>query len=603
MLRVIRGYLIVVGLAVTLLPLLLAYLILSQGHETKATPGADADVVLAWKLRGEVVSHAPSTWDTLRREFYGDDDLLYLPEIRLALHQAARDAHVKGLFLEFDGLEGSFADLSELRRELAAFRQTGKPLRAHITAANDHIYYLASAAERITLTPVGSLILPGPTFTMMFFGEALRRLGVEVEPLRLGKYKSAIEPFIGNRPSAETIENYTAVQRDLRQHLVESVAVGRGVEPSTVLPWFKESIFTTERAKSLRLVDDIAHPGEAKKAFSKEIKTPTILAFEDWADSHVSQGGRILAPSTALALIEARGEIHLTASGPKAQITPAEIIEEIRWAKDNSAVKAVVMRVDSPGGSATASEVIWRELRDLAAKKPLVVSMGSVAASGGYYIASAAGKILAEPTTITGSIGVFALTGNLARFADKWGISFYSITDSDRAALFNPGQRASEADKQIMSASLKEVYATFLARVVEGRHMDAARVEELAQGRIYTGKQALDAKLVDSLGGLRESFRVAKELAKLDPDKSLPLLRYSDEEAGLSSCLLSPRHVLRCLRRGGASLAAPLLETIPHVTRSESVEALAVRTMGEWLGAYRDDRVLALWPQYISVHP
>jgi protease-4 len=235
--------------------------------------------------------------------------------------------------------------------------------------------------------------------------------------------------------------------------------------------------------------------------------------------------------------------------------------EEIAWAMDNNDVKAVVLRIASPGGSASASDYIWDRVRTLNEKKPVIVSMGSVAASGGYYIASGARHIFADASTITGSIGVIGMLPNLEGMREKWGVSFHTITQSNRSNLLG-GRKMTPQDQTYMQNSVEDVYRTFKSRVASSRKMSMEKVEQLAQGRIYTGQQAKEVGLIDDIGDLREAFQFAKKEAGLDPNKLYPIHRYEPPVLSAAECLRSLGHLRKCIRKHGSRARSLIAKSV-----------------------------------------
>lgn len=596
----VRGYFAIVGLLVTLGPVLIVALATRGGGEApkaKVDFSAEHPARLKLGLHGLLVEKEPDISDRFLSRLFGDDTSLYLPDIRSALRRAATDERVARLEIEIGSLTGSLAELTELRRMLVEFRDGGKPLHAVLVEGSDWNYYVASAAGQVILNPASSLVIPGPTFTLTYFGEALRKLGVEIEVLRAGKYKSAFEAFVQNAPSEPTLEQYRTMEESLRAHLVEAVAASRGKDAATVRGWFQRSIFTAEEARASGLVDAIGYDAEASDLPATAAREP-LVKLEDYAASGAPETRPVVEDQGGIALIEAVGEIHMGDSGMADEgITPLGMRRELRWAQTDDKVKAVVLRVSSPGGSAVASDMIWNDVRKLAAEKPVVVSMGAYAASGGYYISAPAHRLIAEPTTITGSIGVIGMLPRLGAFEEKYGVSFHIITQSDRARLLNPGTKGTDEDKALMTATIDQVYKTFVEKVAAGRKMPAAEVDARAQGRVYSGLQALDLKLVDAIGGLPDAFKAAKELAGFDVDKLYPVLHYEGDELDLHECLGSPQQMMRCLRRGGARVALPPLpvDLVWAEVAPRRIEAVA-QTLERWVGA----GALAIWPGYLS---
>ncbi len=550
--RWIRNLFAFVGFVYTVVPLLLIWALFHTGEGPKHQKIVDKhhkDPFSVWlQLDAAIIEHEPYMGENFLRELFGREEGVYLPSIRSALRDAAADKMVKDLQIVIDGLAGSPANIEELRDILLDFKSAGKPITAWVSHMDNAALLVASVADKINLNPVSEVSLPGPAFPMTYFGDALKKLGVEMQVVRTGKYKSAFEPFVANEPSAESREALGAVERSLRDQMVKHVATGRKKQDSEVFLWFKESFFTPAKAKELGIVDELTY-----MPFIDFETAPDIL-LDDYA-SDESLAGRLtkgysLKPDEGLALIEAVGEIVDGSDGEQV-ITPAAMEEELHWAMTDDNVRAVVIRIASPGGSAAASDFIWDRVRTLNEKKPVIISMGSVAASGGYYIASGGQKIFADASTITGSIGVIGMIPNLDGMRDKWGVSFHAITQSNRGNVL-AGRKMTAQDQAYLQATVEDVYRTFKSRVAASRKMSMEKVESLAQGRIYTGQQAKENGLVDEIGSLKDAFQFAKKAGGLDENKLYPIHRYEPAEMSLSDCLASMSKLRKCFRHHGS---------------------------------------------------
>lgn len=591
----IRNYFTLIGVLATFLPILLvANLARMQkqmaddGKGTQLSESAPSRLTL--ELAGKVAEREPEFTELILQRFMGESRPIYLPEVRNALRRAANDKRIARLELDLGQIEGSAAEFTELRRIVLEFKAKGKPVHAILSDARDWNYYLASAATDIVLNPASPVEIMGPTFHLVYFGEAVRKLGFDLDVVRAGKYKAAFEPFVKDEPSEATLEQYGAMNASLIEHVVAAVAEGRKKSPEEVRGWYKKSIHTADEAVELGLVDKIGYGvGDLLEPRVTKDEAPVTVpeyagltkSEKDDRESVTDQGG--------IALIEATGEINMVAAPNGGEgIAPSPMRKRVRWALEDEDVKAVVLRISSPGGSAIASDMIWHDLRLLADAKPLVVSMGAVAASGGYYIAMPAKKIFAEPTTITGSIGVIGMMPSLKPFKEKYGVSFYVVTASDRKEMLSMGSKATPEDKALVEHSIDQVYHTFLQRVADGRKMEVPHVHDLAQGRVYTGGEALKLGLVDELGGLQAALNAAKELAGFDVNKLYPLMRYEGDKLDLSECLGSPSKMMKCFGQSAAvSRVEELQDTAAHVQR--------------WLGLAERERALALWPGALGV--
>ncbi len=601
---VLTGYFALVGIGVTILGALLAFVLYKhiQGGE-----GSSASV--AAHLKRQSIEHAvlkikmdrPLTTESLgeRDKLWGAlfSETLPIPvdELQVALRRAADDPRIHAVYLDVEHASASLSTLTSLRHSLEQFALSQKPIYVHLDEGDSNFYYLASVGQRISLSPVGGLTIPGPAFQLTYFGSALEKLGVQLEVVRAGKYKSAMESFVQDQPSAETLEMYQALEGSLRDTLVSAIAKSRKRSEAEVKSWMKLSFFTSKQALEKGLVDRIGYPKAWEDELKEASKAQQLVELDDYLEATEDLDKPLLAGGDSnIALIEAKGEIVSAASSQARgeSIAPEAMIEQLRWAAEDKNIKAVVLRVDSPGGSALASDLIWDEVRKLNETKPVVVSMGAVAASGGYYISAPTRLVYAEPTTITGSIGVIGAIPKGLKLAEKWGVNFHMVTGSDRKDYLNFGTKSSPEDKAILGESIRETYDTFVNKVAEGRKLDPKRVYQIAEGRVYTGAEALTLGLVDRLGGLRDAFQGAKELAALDPKKLYPIVRYQPKAQSLLECL-SESSPLQCISElgAGAHLRLKLLQGSPELWQP-------VRRLTQVL---QNDHVLAYWPGYTSL--
>ena len=637
--RFLKNFFVVMGVFFTLGVLLLGFqgmrFLKRQSRDVEALSlQPDEDVYLTHKLSGSVrdSSSEESALRTLIDQLSGSPASMYLSDFQDEIDLLIDDDRVRGLVLDLSDLSGSLAQFSEIRRVLTKFRESGKKLAVWISQGDLKSYYLASAATNTYLAPVGGLSVTTPGFEHIYFGEALRKLGVDVEVVRSGKYKSAFETFVANKPSDATLEMYGSIAASLEEFLVTEIAEGRsdaGVTRNQVATWLKRGLYTPEESIKEGMIDAVAYFDEAtdlmvakavgdseqkKNGTDAEAKMTQEAAAEMKMKPRVVSYARYFAsvrskPAIAalarfegregqgpgIALIEARGEIHLNGIGEEMALTPASIGPELEWALKEEAVKGVVLRISSPGGSATAADLIWKQVSELAKKKPLVVSMETVAASGGYYIAAPAKMIFAEATTITGSIGVIGIVPNFSGFGEKYGINFYTFSKSDRARLLDPGTAMSAEDKELLSRSIDHVYQNFVERVALGRSMSVEEVDQLAQGRIWSGAQANEINLVDRIGGLEEAIAEAWVLAGFSEDDDVRVLRKS--EPGISiQCLLGLRKCSPSYE-GGAFSRAFFAGGIAGA--GHGVLALLSRA-DRWKERLRREPVQAIWTGAIN---
>ena len=549
LLALLRSYCIGVGVLVTFLFCLLLFNLarldfsLSASHE--AVLHGDAVLVLdvgGQLRRWHVGGHSRGFFSRLT---FGRRDT-WVSDLRRALALARDDHRIKAVLLDLqENLYGELVDFAVLREILADFvAQNDKEVVCFLATGEDKSYFLASAADHIVISPVTTLEIPGLVLHLTYFGNALKKLGIGVQVVQTGDYKSAFEPFVRNQPSRATLEMYRSLEQNLRSYLVSAIATGRQRAASEVSAWLARSIFSAGEAKARGIIDSFGHRNDVLDILKVKLQVEEHVAYRSYLAAAATE-------STAdgkggLGLVEALGPIFMDGNEWQT-LLPRRIIAELEWMRQNEDVQAVVLRVNSPGGSAVASELIWKEVSRLAASKPVVVSMGAVAASGGYYLAAGASYLLAEPATLTGSIGVVGMLPNFKGFKDEYGISFHVVTASARQALYNPGAAMTATDQRIVQHSLQEVYRVFKERVADGRKMEMAKLEQLAGGRVFTGAQAVEVGLVDALGDLTAAFTKAKELAELDPSLKYPLYRYDHGRLSFFDCLRATLDIQRCL--------------------------------------------------------
>lgn len=552
--------------------------------------------VIHFDMNGPLISQSVDPKDRLFSSFFGGPKFITVSSVRRTLDRIKTDDRVKAISLDLSKLSGSFASITDLRRALEDFRASKKKVYIHLAAADSLSYYLASVADRINLSPVGGIMAPGPVFQLSYFGPALKKLGLNFQVFRAGTYKSAFEPFVADKPSKPTLEMYEDIERSLRLHMVDAIAKGRRRPVDQVAQWLKQSSFTSEQALSKGLVDRIGYAEKWEEELKGELETSNKVAWKSYlAQTEDLESSRLAEDKEQrLAYIQALGDIRMEADGGSSEgIDPESLGKRLKWALEDDTIKAVVLRVDSPGGSALASDLIWADVKKLAAKKPVVVSMGGVAASGGYYISAPASHIMAEASTITGSIGVIGAAVSGERLADKYGVSFYSVTQSDRKDYLNFGTPASKEDRRVMAESIDAIYQTFITKVAQGRKKDVVTVDKMAQGRVYTGQRALELGLVDSIGGLSDAFKRAKVLAKLDPEKLYPLGRYQAEPKSLLDCLSRRDDMLQCVSQFQSLFSLSSLLPLGPVEKTSLDRAHMLIEM------LREDKALAYWPAEI----
>jgi len=447
--------------------------------------------------------------------------------------QLAGDANLTGLLARVDGMRISMPDAIELRATLHAFRAKGKQLTCFTEGVSGVTYLVMAACDRIAIAPLGEVVLAGPAAMPIHLKPLLDSLGVKADFLHVGAYKGAAEPLTRDAPSAEMLEVLGQILDRHYQTMVDIVAADRAIGPDQVKAVIDEAMFDPKAAQAAKLVDEVSTWEALRTEVAGDAWTELSLGGDD-------EGGAVVAlkamqflgmtpPSRPsgphVALVYAVGDVVDGEAGgvlgARSEIASGTLVAALRALTADDDVKAVVLRIDSGGGSALASELIWHAVADLKAKKPVVVSMSDVAASGGYYIAAGATKIFALEDTLTGSIGVVGGKLAIAGALDKFGVKTYPIGRGKRATMFASLGAWSPDERAAVQKSMESVYEVFVSRVAAGRGKTAEEIKPIAQGHVWTGARAKELGLVDELGGLDAAIASARELAGVDATAAL----------------------------------------------------------------------------------
>lgn len=455
-----------------------------------------------------------------------------LDDILANLKKAAKDNNIKGIYLESGNPVSGFATLEEVRQALLDFRSTGKFIYAYSETFSQKGYYMASVADKVMLNPQGGMELKGLSAQMLFFKNMLDKLGMDVQIFRHGKFKSAIEPFMLDKMSeANRLQTETYIG-SIWNTMLEGISAQRKLSVQQLNGMADNlQVNTPEDALNLKLVDGLNYEDEVIDAMKKKLgvadnKKLEFVKMDDYKsaiDQLAAKKGK-----DKIAVIYAVGEIA-SGEGSDESIGSDRIAKAIREARLDDDVKAIVFRVNSPGGSALASEVMWREVTLAKKAKPFIVSMGDVAASGGYYISCAADKIYAQPNTITGSIGVFGIIPNAQKaLSEKLGITIDTVNTNKHSDIGTILRKASPEEYNYIQQGVERVYDVFTSRVAQGRHMQQAMVDSIGQGRVWSGKDAIKIGLVDELGGIEDAIAYAAKKAKLSNYRIMSLPKQKD---------------------------------------------------------------------------
>ncbi len=471
----------------------------------------------------------------------GENDNPKTFQLRLvtqALQTASKDARVKGVFLlgslpTGGGTYGNgFAALKEVREALLTVKAAGKPVLAYLNFAGTRDMFVTSVADEVVLDPYGAVFMPGLGSEPMFYTGAFEKFGIGIQVTRVGKFKSAVEPFTRKDMSPESREQLQKLLDDIWGDLLTATATARGLTAKDLQALVdSEGFIRADAALKAKLVTRVAYRDEVfddlKDRTGRKGSTMTFkqVSMGDYIRSggdggHGKHAGKSLGGGGKLAVVYAEGAI-VDGNGQPGEVGGLKFARELRKLRQDAAVKAIVLRVNSPGGSATASEHIQREIRLARKVKPVIVSMGTYAASGGYWIATYGDKIFAEPTTITGSIGVFGLMMNVQKLANDLGFTFDRVKTGKFADTMTISRPKTEEEIAVIQRSVDWCYGEFIAKVAESRGLDPARVQEIAQGRVWSGIEAKNLGLVDEIGGLDAAIKFAAQKAGLGEKYSL----------------------------------------------------------------------------------
>lgn len=481
---------------------------------------------LELKLKGEIVEGRPEP------AILGRKPKTDIKSVLDALARAKRDERIAAVLLKLERPELGWARAQNIREALTAFRSGGKRVFAFFESGGNLDYFIASAADAIFVPPTGHIDLTGLRVEVVFFKGALDRLGIKAELDRVGEYKSAAELFTRDSMSEAFREEIDALLDDLYSQFVAALAEGRGLSVETISRIIDRGPYTAREAEDLQLADKLLYEDELEKEI--EIRLGFPAKAQPWARYRVREPFilRFLTRwRPRIALIHVTGII---ASGESRRavgrrpIAGAEtLVELIRSARDNKRVRAVVLRIDSPGGSAVASDIVWRAISEAKRKKPFIVSFGDTAASGGYYIGMAGDYIIAEPGTLTGSIGVIGGKFVVRSLLERLGLSRQAIMRGQHAAFHSPLQEFSREEREKLAEQMRSFYyQDFISKLAESRRLRKEDTQRAAQGRIWTGRQGKSLGLVDELGGLDHAIEKARSAAYIPPEQKVNVVYY-----------------------------------------------------------------------------
>ena len=509
---------IVLAVCVSLGGVLLTYVLATRG------PSVQSGSILWLRVPANLTEYVP---DNLfgqlvsgRRETVG--------AVIEALRKAKVDDRVEGVVLMPSLQQGMWGKVQEIRDAMLDFKESGKPIVAYLEYGGGQQFYLATAADSVFLTPTSSVDLVGVASYEIFLREGLDAFGVQPDMLHAGDFKTASNVYTETTFTPEHREMSASLNRDLYDQLVSGIASGRELTEPQVRGLIDEGPFLPEDAVAKGLVDGLLYEDELIGHAPLPERAVRRLSYQDYQRLDAQSLGLNRGPD--IAVIYAAGTINFGGSGLDVSgsgiVGSQAMVQAIRDAREDRSIEAIVVRIDSPGGVAIASDIIWRELELAREDKPVIASMSDVAASGGYYIAAPADVVVAQPGTLTGSIGVvggkFAIEGTL----EKLGINVEAISDGAMAEMNSPFSSFSDETRRRVQEQIDATYETFVQRVADGREMSRDDVQAIAQGRVWTGRQAKDRGLVDELGGLMRALELAKEQAGIDADQEVTMVPF-----------------------------------------------------------------------------
>ncbi len=470
--------------------------------------------------------------------FFNEEPKNGLINVLKAIDVAKTDSKIKGITITNNTNNLGVAQLKTLRDKIAEFKKSGKFVVSYADTYAQTDYYLNSVADTLYVNPVGEFEFKGLSSELMFFKDFQEKSGITMEVIRHGKYKSAVEPFIANEMSPENREQMSGLLNDLWDSMITDIAASRKISKDSLNSIAQNlSARTPEMAKSRGLVDKIGYEDQYRAGIKKALKVSKDEDYEeisilDYAEANAA-ADLLKSMENQVAIIYAQGEIT-NGEGGLNQVGEISIRKAFKTALEDDAVKAIVLRVDSPGGNALTSDLIWREVELAKKKKPVVVSMGNYAASGGYYISCGADRIFAEASTITGSIGVFGVLPNFSKVANNLGVHAQTVSTHDNGAEYSLFQPMQDKTRNVITQSVEQVYGVFVSRVAQGRKLSPEAVDAIGQGRVWSGTDAQRIGLVDEIGGLDAAVKYAAKKANM---KDYGTVDYPEYEADFNTFL------------------------------------------------------------------
>jgi len=552
-------------------------------------PNIEANSTLVMQLEGELPEQSPVD---VSIPFLAQPQALSIVETWQTLRNAAADSRIRAVVLEPRELQVGWAKLEELRGDILNFKKSGKPVYAYLRGASTKDYYLASAADRVFMSPEDELDVKGLRAELIFVKTALDKLGVEMEFEHVGKYKDAPDMFTKTESSPETREVINLLLDQFYNDLINTIAQGRKQAPAAVRAQLDNGPFIGKEALGAGLIDELLYEDQVFDRLKQQLKLDKTAKIGDSDYARAAKGNLGVDGSTRIALVVGEGDITrgATNDGGNRGITTAGMTRLLRQVRDDDSIKGVILRIDSPGGDGIASDDILHEAKLLSQKKPTVISMSDLAASGGYFIARTGDPVVAYANTETGSIGVFFGKANLHSLYDKIGVKKEILKRGQFADIDTESGPLNDAQRAKLRGEIEVFYRGFVQRVADGRKRPYADMDALAQGRVWTGAQAKQNGLVDELGGIDRAIELVKAKAKIAASEKITLVAYPPR-----------RTLLQVLMERDVDLTA-LESRLLEARVKEIVGDLPVESLSQALSpSLRHGGILSLMPYSITV--
>lgn len=572
-LKIVLASFVAVILASIFLSLIFLGIVGGIAASTSEETTIKSNSVFKIDLNGQIVERSEDNPFTALMGKYSDQTAeIGLNDLLCAIHKAKENENIKGIYIEAGALAASPASTREIRQALIDFKKSGKFIYAYGSVYTQGAYYIASVSDKVFLNPQGMVNWHGISVEKAFYKGTLDKLGIEMQVVRVGTYKSAVEPFITNKMSDANREQVTAFTNSIWNTTVNDVAISRKLTAQK-LNELADAGVTFRPAEELvkgHLIDSLMYDDELQSFIKNKIgiKGDDEISFVK-LESMKNATTNEKTSSNKIAVVYAYGEID---TGSSDGISSKDLIKTLAKVRKDDKIKAVVFRINSPGGSALGSELIWREISLIKAKKPIYVSMGDYAASGGYYIAAPADMIIAQPNTLTGSIGVFGMIPNIGGLTNKLGISFDEVKTNQLSSMPSIHRAFTNEERDLMQAYVNKTYETFVNHCAQGRKMTPLAIKKIAEGRVWTGEQAKQLGLVDALGDLNDAIALIAKRAKL---KDFNVVEYPKQKSFIDKLMSNlDSKVTEHVEKAQLGEFYPYMKQIRQVTSRQGILTL-----------------------------